>query len=365
MKESSVFEVNNLLDYIDCVKNFVAEKNIKPTKTSINKVIYKIETLENELNKLNMDKTQSQDDYFNLYLSNKKINDLKTEIDSWKQVRKALKSYSNLDSVGLNLWNYRFFYRGHYNADKYKLIPSVFRGNDLIKEDFYYHSIKVQCSESFVNCNHINQLAQMQHYNCPTRLLDITSNPLVALYFACKNFHCNNCDHSEKGEIFVFAVKESDILYYDSDRALMLSCIPRFTYADKTDMYKACYDKIRTGKIFDSSNNVQVIERLYHEIRTEVPSFDKKMQPIDLLTPRFVQPLKMNARILKQDGAFIISGLSNNNVEAEKKLLDLVDIRIKVTNQEQIIDELDSIGVNEASLFPEVDKVADYLKSKK
>lgn len=41
-------------------------------------------------------------------------------------------------------------------------------------------------------------LAKLQHYGIYTRMLDITENALVALYFAC------NKDESEDGEVFVF-----------------------------------------------------------------------------------------------------------------------------------------------------------------
>lgn len=43
-----------------------------------------------------------------------------------------------------------------------------------------------------------NMLAKMQHYGLHTRLLDITQNPEVALYFAC----FDNWDRD--GEMFIF-----------------------------------------------------------------------------------------------------------------------------------------------------------------
>lgn len=105
-----------------------------------------------------------------------------------------------------------------------------------------------------------------------------------------------------------------------------------------------------------------IVEQLFHEISREVPSFKREMEPMDLLKPIVVQPKRMNDRILKQDGAFIINGLCDVAWEITFRLQTMVDEVLTVENKEQILKELDSIGINEASLFPEVDKVAGYLK---
>lgn len=110
------------------------------------------------------------------------------------------------------------------------------------------------------------------------------------------------------------------------------------------------------------ANNV--IEKLFHEITIELPSFKREMKPIDLLKPIFVQPNKTNGRILKQEGAFIISGLSRNADEAEQKINSLTFKRIIIENKKHILNQLEAIGIHQASLFPEVDRVAEYLKSR-
>lgn len=79
-----------------------------------------------------------------------------------------------------------FYYRGH--ADRtWGLLPSIFRtSNGVEKEHLLFRDMVAHIPQSFSECKSaLDYLVQMQHYELPTRLLDVTMNPLVALYFAC------------------------------------------------------------------------------------------------------------------------------------------------------------------------------------
>ena len=80
------------------------------------------------------------------------------------------------------------FYRGHADKD-WKLLPSIFRTpNGVEKEHLLFRDMVAHEPQSFSECKSaLDYLVQMQHYGLPTRLLDMTTNPLVALYFACQS----------------------------------------------------------------------------------------------------------------------------------------------------------------------------------
>jgi FRG domain protein len=80
------------------------------------------------------------------------------------------------------------FYRGHAD-ESWKLLPSIFRTpNGVEKEHLLFRDMVAHEPQSFSECKSaLDYLVQMQHYGLPTRLLDMTTNPLVALYFACQS----------------------------------------------------------------------------------------------------------------------------------------------------------------------------------
>ena len=63
------------------------------------------------------------------------------------------------------------------------------------------------------------------------RMLDISSNPLTALYFACENLK-----HDEDGEVLFISVKKSDICFYDSDKISCLTNLAKLTTKQKDQL---------------------------------------------------------------------------------------------------------------------------------
>ena len=248
------------------------------------------------------------------------------------------------------------FYRGHADVN-YVLQPSIHRNSSWkMKESEMYQEVLITCPDDFYNLHsHLEKLVEMQHYGLPTRLLDITSNPLVALYFACEN-------HFDRdGEVVLIESEKNEVRYPQSDTATILASLPVFS-EEIQNMFKLnAEDVALSQKDFNDK-----VGKLLHEIRFEKPAFAANIKKEDILHSIIVLATKNNKRIIKQDGAFILCGLSTDSNELNrfryhikgKKLILL----IKSDYKKKLLKDLSMLSINRSTLFPEIDNVTQYIK---
>lgn len=243
-------------------------------------------------------------------------------------------------------------YRGHSSRRNFKLLPSVLRDPKLINAE---HTILRELVASHPgafasDATTLEQLARAQHYSLPTRLLDATWNPLVALYFA------SNDDDGLPGEVIVFRVKKTHVKFFDSDT---VSCLANLAHLKPAE--RQAIDFHLTG---DDFNKQPQIDRLLQFIRTEKPHFRPAIVPDTLKTVLCVKPKRNNQRILVQSGAFLLFGIFedlDNNV-ADGIVIERISVNGR--KKAEILKELDIMAINESSMFPEIERAALYIHSK-
>ena len=239
-----------------------------------------------------------------------------------------------------------------------KATPEVFKGELLKKEDVIYKKMGVMAPE--VSCgSHYGRLIKTYNSGCPCRVSAVTANPLTALYFACKDEECDS--------VTVLAVPECEISYPDSDKALMLSCLPLLSYSQKKDLYEAADFSLSAGRFRQLKGGTRYLddapEELYRLITTEKPYFRREISPSDLLKPLFVSPERSDIKTVKQDIYYVISGLCMSEKEAREKIYANAVCEFEIADKEKLLFELDLLGVNGASLCPDGKSAAEYLRN--
>ena len=250
-----------------------------------------------------------------------------------------------------------FFFRGHSNFT-YKLKPSIYREEGWIQnEDVMFKELLLRCPNDFSDQQSTFQtLVKMQHYSLPTRLLDLTANPLVALFFAC----AAGGDPHESGEVLVFRVPTREIKYFDSDTVSVISNISR-----RPKGFRVPSSKL-TQKQFKATNEIRY---LLHEIKHEKPYFKPSIVRTHLESVVCVKPKMDNPRIIRQDGAFLLFGVSGTKMSPAivppEYLANENSNRILVIPDKKklMLQQLEALGITQGTIYPEIERVAEYIKT--
>jgi hypothetical protein len=271
---------------------------------------------------------------------------------------------------------YEWFYRGHYEKG-HPLEPKLFRKPSHQKnEDRLFREIQVLNPSDFAgDISTLDKLVRMQHYSLPTRLLDITSNPLIALYFACTNLDDKSTANANGsgGEVIVLRIKREYVKFYDSDTGSCLANLANLGYSEKAEIEKwICTQKKEViDSLYDDENDTNIFRkefreitgRLLHFIKQEKPYFLPIIQPDHLKSVICVRTKFNNTRITSQVGAFLLFGLDAALPDTGHADIEIKRIPIS-SARKSILGELDTLNINESTVFPYIENSAEYLAGK-
>ncbi|WP_336743853.1 FRG domain-containing protein [Aureimonas altamirensis] len=257
-------------------------------------------------------------------------------------------------------------YRGQRNA-AWKNVPALFRP-DLAKlaqseKRAVRDLVSVHPNEFAGDETMFDRLVRMQHFGLPSRLMDVSQNPLVALYFATDP----GPDGEESdGAVTAFAVPEEREKYFDSDSVSCLANLANMTADEKDEIIKLRQMRLKgtTRKAeIARVNGEDVYERLHQFIRAEKPHFLPIIDPIDLFKPYYVHPKMSNRRILSQAGGFIIHGLVPRRKIVFAHPIQEAKFVIPLAEKGPLRKALELLGISDSTLFPELDRAANRIKT--
>lgn len=305
------------------------------------------------------------------------------------------------------------FFRGQ--AKEWELLPNIYRKDKpyyIENEDKIIKDALTNCPDDFPpNDTLFEKLVKLQHYGYATRLLDLTTNALVALYFACFNENY----HNENGELIILDIPDTEVKYWDSDTVSILAALAlqpsifslelisqlaqmeairnapleaekrknellakrdfllentsemeyeeglqfiKFVFGENTSIYN-------NNSFF---NNQKEIISLLHTIRTDKPSFRPAINPTDLTRVLCVRAKLNNARISRQQGCFLLFGIDDTKLNPAKfpdnwQRKAQNNQKFIIKNKTQIMQELKAFGISRQTLFPELESQAQEIMS--
>lgn len=289
-------------------------------------------------------------------------NETEVEVDDVASYIKYINGLSPTINGDARTYESTFVFRGQ-GSTKFDLVPSIGRdsyrrelGSDTIspiigslthEADIIETACRIMPNIFKRDLLPIDLLACLQHYGVPTRLLDVTSNALAALYFACGN-------PEDVGEVFIFRRPGGDKREYPICQAI----------ADSWHLFM-------NSKILSHFASL-AISRPYFDYQRDLvlsncpePTDQAKWFKKCCEDTLFVYGTRYLDRQAAQSGQYILfpndirgkdSSLSFDNlISPLPKDSPVIAGRCIVPSNRKasILNELSKLGITEASLFPD------------
>ncbi|KXG85788.1 FRG domain-containing protein [Agrobacterium bohemicum] len=247
-------------------------------------------------------------------------------ISRFNEYIQYIESFRSKAPPGVELW-----YRGH-SSTSYKLEPYIHR-NRVAEHRTEIEGMEKSVYDEFLRRSPLfdtykrdqwDLLFLMQHYRAPTRLLDWTASPLVALFFALMSGN-------------------------DANNAIVWCLNPSAWNGIVLDDIK------EPPRIFATDES---IIKQYH------PTFNEKSSRSE---PLAIQGIMNNPRINAQKGRFVIFG---SEPKDQKTYAQQYKVKNDVLRQavidknakSKILSDLESYGITYSTIFPDLEGLAIEIR---
>lgn len=295
------------------------------------------------------------------------------------------------------------------------LNAAAFRRNSSLEIQKMVNAFEQHIGNSLTEMLRRHFLAFSQHYGLPTNLLDFTFSPLISLYFSCsgependgyvyfirKNRLIDISDHLDLINTvffpgFLIASKELADLFHGITGVFLEQKEYAFEFLESIDRIAAGIPggdaicaailKIRSNRGDFSIDALDGVIAAMKRRLKPVKSLETEMPLSELGSYGclFVQMMQLLIFIARIDGPFsvpfyftyepanITNRISNQSSIFIYQLYGINEVRqeihpdvvLKIHNKEEILADLDCLGINEQFIFNDYDHIASYIKKK-
>lgn len=218
--------------------------------------------------------------------------------------------------------NKEFWFRGQSNV-AHKLIPSALRNDD--------EAVRTSAIDALVTFKRVAEIKlprppQMheelkwvqiaQHYGLPTRLLDWTESPTIGLYFACRS-----------------GWKQDGVVY------MLDPC--EFNYQNHSK-----------HRVLNAQVDGDLLNKFW-KLRGELKERGG-------LASAAIAPIWNSERLVVQKGGFTLHGSRAFAIDSQQAA-SLLAFPILAEDKERLHSDLGRIGVDQMTLFPELDSACQHI----
>lgn len=275
--------------------------------------------------------------------------------DTFESTAKIEQIIDRLNELALSDKDYLF--RGYSKQDELK--PGIIRGKDYRnKERALLFDFEKYGSSYFHAMTPIDFMSYGQHFGIPTRLLDFTHNPFIALSFAL--FRPKGPNYTEANDKEYYYIRYAAA----SENICLPSIVYRATWGDVEKPVESLAEKAwscitNADEMYSSSGKIEDLYKYKDEEER-----DRDQAKYDNKAILFIDPNYSNQRIIMQQGLFMFP-YTLDEAEHMSILENHSDfIMIHKSHREKLLNYLDTLGYNTFRLMPDLKSVCDAITQK-